>query len=244
MHVRPSAGWLLHNGDSISLSFPPGNFPPQTNICNLLAFQRYECDWNDFEDTFQTGDKFCKGELVVEIRTAYLEDTIENVQWRKDRQSYACDWNGEKLSKGTLVIEMRRAYCEGNISKTVSQVKLSTFMSMFRLSTIYICHSATVEDERTEPEFIVIWELYSNLHLDLLSLIFSCPSSSIPTFTYIGNSFIHSLFWIQLQNLDQTLPIHTKPHQTINSDSEFWSNHNTHNSDNLYNYWLTVEADF
>ena len=55
-YSTPSACWLLHNGDSISFSFPhfsEGNFPPQTNICSFLSLQRYECDWNDVEDTFE-----------------------------------------------------------------------------------------------------------------------------------------------------------------------------------------------
>ena len=40
-----------------------------------------------------SGEKFSKGTLVVDMSTAYLENTFENAQWRK-------------ISKAMLVIEM------------------------------------------------------------------------------------------------------------------------------------------
>ena len=43
--------------------------------------------------------------------------------------------------------------------------------------------------------------------------IFSCPSSSIPTL--VTHSLTHWLFWIQLQNFDQTIPNPTKTYNIL-----------------------------
>ena len=97
-YSTPSASWLLHNGDSISLSFPHFWYLKETSHLKLTFAIFLPCKGMNVIEMMlkthlkmQSGEKFSKGTLVIKMRTAYLEDTFENAHWRKDQQSYACD---------------------------------------------------------------------------------------------------------------------------------------------------------
>ena len=121
---------------------------------------------------------------------------------------------------------------------------------------------------------IILVMILTNIIIFLIItlLIFSCPSSSVPTWTNFHNFDQISQFWPffftlvtkfhicdQISQFWQNVTIFCRQCReyrqwknaeiTDNSDNAGHADHadnaaNADNADNLYNYWLTVKADF